>query len=155
MSPYDASAVPSDISPAPADDPPADDLWVERTGTRTYTARSARGAEVAIGPTSAGAVFTPGELLKVALAACAAMSSDQSFAHRLGDDYQATVRVGSVKHETEDRYTDFTEYFDVDLSSLDDDARDRLITVVRRAIAASCTVGLTVQNSATVETEFH
>ncbi|MEK8227765.1 hypothetical protein NKG05_19160 [Oerskovia sp. M15] len=35
-----------------------DALWVERTGTRTYTGFSARGASVSIGPASEGAVFT-------------------------------------------------------------------------------------------------
>ena len=39
-------------------------LWVERTGTRTYTGYSSRGAEVKIGPVEAGAVFTPGERWK-------------------------------------------------------------------------------------------
>ena len=35
-------------------------LWVERTGTRRYTGRSSRGAEVLIGSESVEGVFTPG-----------------------------------------------------------------------------------------------
>jgi hypothetical protein len=33
-------------------------LWVERTGTRRYTGRSSRGAEVLIGSESVEGVFT-------------------------------------------------------------------------------------------------
>ena len=75
---------------APASGVPADqahtDLWVERTGTRRYTGRSSRGAEVLIGSQDVEGVFTPGELLKIALAACSGMSSDQPLRRRLGDD---------------------------------------------------------------------
>ena len=69
------------------------ELWVERTGTRRYTGRSSRGAEVLVGSEDVEGVFTPGELMKIALAACSGMSSDQPLARRLGDDYQATVTV--------------------------------------------------------------
>jgi uncharacterized OsmC-like protein len=139
----------------PASSPsPADALWVERTGTRTYTGFSARGASVSIGPASEGAVFTPGELLKIALAACAGMSSDAPFARRLGDDYQVTIRVDGAKDMAEDRYTAITEHFEIDLSGLEDDARERLLKVADRAIETTCTVGRTVKNGATVEHTF-
>lgn len=69
------------------------ELWVERTGTRRYTGHSSRGAQVLVGSEDVDGVFTPGELMKIALAACSGMSSDQPLAHRLGDDYQAVVRV--------------------------------------------------------------
>ncbi|MFF3066234.1 OsmC family protein [Oerskovia sp. NPDC057915] len=139
----------------PASSPsPTDALWVERTGTRTYTGFSARGASVSIGPASAGAVFTPGELLKIALAACAGMSSDAPFARRLGDDYEVTIRVDGAKDMAEDRYTAVTEHFEIDLSGLEDDARERLLKVADRAIETTCTVGRTVKNGATVEHTF-
>ena len=66
------------------------ELWVERTGMRRYTGHSSRGAEVLVGSEDVDGVFTPGELLKIALAACSGMSSDHPLARRLGDDYQAT-----------------------------------------------------------------
>ena len=56
------------------------ELWVERTGTRRYTGHSSRGAEVLIGSEGVDGVFTPGELLKIALAACSGVSSDQPLA---------------------------------------------------------------------------
>ncbi|MCB7136961.1 OsmC family protein [Cellulosimicrobium marinum] len=135
----------------PASPAPTDPLWVERTGTRTYTGFSGRGAQVSIGPASEGAVFTPGELLKIALAACAGMSTDQTFARRLGDDYQVTIRVEGAKLVEEDRYPTITGTYDIDLSSLDDDVRDRLVTVAARAIDKACTVGRTVKAGAEVE----
>ncbi|WP_265522602.1 OsmC family protein [Oerskovia flava] len=149
-----SASQPDDEAIAPSSPAPTDALWVERTGIRTYTGHSARGASVSIGPASAGAVFTPGELLKIALAACAGMSSDRTFARRLGDDYAVTIRVEGVKDLEEDRYPVITEHFDIDLSPLDDEARERLLTVAERAIDKTCTVGRTIKNGATVETLF-
>ncbi|GAB4086437.1 OsmC family protein [Myceligenerans cantabricum] len=129
---------------------PTDALWVERNGVRTYTGFSERGARVEIGPAEAGAVFTPGELLKIAVAACAGMSSDRAFARRLGDDYAATVRVEDAKDMAEDRYPVLTEKFEVDLSELDEADRDKLLTIAQRAIDKACTVGRTLKAGAEV-----
>ena len=73
-------------------EPRATDLWVERTGVRRYTGRSSRGAEVLIGSVTDEGVFTPGELMKIALAGCAGLSSDQPPRRRLGDDYPSVIR---------------------------------------------------------------
>jgi uncharacterized OsmC-like protein len=126
-------------------------LWVERTGTRTYTGRSSRGAEVLIGPAEAGAVFTPGELMKIALAGCSGMTADAALARRLGDDVAVTVRVSGQSDPDEDRYEHLHEELVVDLSGLDDAAKARLITVVNRAIDLHCTVARTLTNGATVD----
>ena len=67
------------------------ELWVERNGVRRYTGRSSRGAEVLVGNEDVDGVFTPGELLKIALAACSGMSSDAPLRRRLGDDYETTI----------------------------------------------------------------
>jgi uncharacterized OsmC-like protein len=136
---------------APADQPTR--LWVERTGTRTYTGRSSRGAEVLMGPVSAGAVFTPGELLKIALAGCSGMSADTALSHRLGDDVAVTIHVDGDNHPTEDRYTAIREQMVVDLTGLDETQRERLLRVVHRAIDEHCTVGRTVKQGATVDLE--
>ncbi|HEX2212649.1 MAG TPA: OsmC family peroxiredoxin, partial [Mycobacterium sp.] len=64
------------------------ELWVERTGVRSYTGRSSRGAEVFVGNEDVEGVFTPGELMKIALAACSGMASDAPLRRRLGDDYR-------------------------------------------------------------------
>jgi len=139
----------------PASSPSATDpLWVERTGPRTYRGFSGRGATVEMGPASAGAVFTPGELLKVALAGCAGMSSDVPLARRLGDDYKVTIRIEGAKNLEEDRYPELTEVIELDLSSLDDATRDRVLAVAERSIEQTCTVGRTLEAGVVVKREF-
>lgn len=69
------------------------ELWVERTGVRSYTGRSSRGAQVLVGNEDVEGVFTPGELMKIALAACSGMASDAPLQRRLGEDYATTIRV--------------------------------------------------------------
>ncbi|MBO9553151.1 OsmC family protein [Cellulomonas sp.] len=125
-------------------------LWVERTGKRRYTGRSSRGAEVLIGSVGDEGAFSPGELLKIALAACSGLSSDSALAHRLGDDVQVTINVSGMSLEEEDRYPAFLETMDVDLSGLDPTARERLLTVIHRAVDQHCTVGRTLEAGATV-----
>ncbi|MBM7243809.1 OsmC family protein [Rhodococcus fascians] len=125
-------------------------LWVERTGTRRYTGRSSRGAEVLIGSESVEGVFTPGELLKIALAACTGMSSDVPLSRRLGDDYYATVEVSGTADRENELYPELNEILRVDLSAMDPEAQQRLLTVVERAIDKVCTVGRTLKAGTTI-----
>jgi uncharacterized OsmC-like protein len=125
-------------------------LWVERTGTRRYTGRSSRGAEVLIGSESVEGVFTPGELLKIALAACTGMSSDVPLSRRLGDDYSATVEVSGAADRENELYPELNEILRVDLSAMDPEAQQRLLTVVERAIDKVCTVGRTLKAATTI-----
>jgi uncharacterized OsmC-like protein len=129
------------------------DLWVERTGVRRYTGQSSRGAEVLIGSEDVDGVFTPGELMKIALAACSGMSSDQPLARRLGDDYQATVRVSGAADRDEERYPLLEEVLEVDLSGLSEQEAQRLEIVVNRAIDLVCTVGRTLKSGTKVSFE--
>ncbi|MDV7135448.1 OsmC family protein [Williamsia muralis] len=127
------------------------ELWVERTGTRRYTGRSSRGAEVLIGSADADGVFTPGELLKIALAACTGMSSDKPLSRRLGDDYDATVRVSGDADRDNEVYPRLEEVLEVDLSELEPEAAERLLVVVQRAVDAVCTVGRTLKAGTEVD----
>ncbi|WP_197373781.1 OsmC family protein [Mycolicibacterium baixiangningiae] len=129
------------------------DLWVERTGVRRYTGHSSRGAEVLIGSEDVDGVFTPGELMKIALAACSGMSSDQPLRRRLGDDYPATIRVSGPADREQERYPLLEESLEVDLSGLSEDEVARLLTVVERAIDQVCTVGRTLKSGTTVTFE--
>jgi len=129
------------------------ELWVERTGVRRYTGHSSRGAQVLIGSEDVDGVFTPGELLKIALAACSGMSSDQPLARRLGDDYQARVRVSGAADREQERYPLFEETLEVDLSGLSDDERARVLTVVERAVDQVCTVGRTLKSGTKITLE--
>ena len=135
----------------PAAEPAHTELWVERTGPRRYTGRSSRGAEVLIGSQDVDGVFTPGELLKIALAACTGMASDRPLSRRLGDDYDATIRVSGDADRENEVYPRLEEILELDLSELDADAADRLLVVVRRAIDAVCTVGRTIKAGAEVD----
>lgn len=121
------------------------ELWVQRTGTRRYTGQSSRGAQVLIGSEDVEGVFTPGELLKIALAACTGMSSDLPLSRRLGDDYDATVRVSGAADRDNELYPQLDEILQVDMSELDPEAVQRLLVVVERAVDRVCTVGRTLK----------
>src|SRR5271163_1075989 len=114
------------------------ELWVERTGSRRYTGYSSRGAQVLVGSEDVDGVFTPGELLKIALAACSGMSTDQPLARRLGDDYRAEVKVSGSADRDNEVYPAFEETLEVDLSQLTEPEVARLLTVVTRAVDQAC-----------------
>lgn len=129
------------------------ELWVERTGIRRYTGRSDRGAEVLIGSPGDEGVFSPGELLKIALAGCSGLSSDQGLRRRLGDDYRAVIRVNGAADREQERYPHLSETLEIDLSGLSAEERERLLLVVNRAIEQVCTVGRTLQAGAEISFE--
>ena len=129
------------------------ELWVERTGIRRYTGRSSRGAEVLIGSETDEGVFTPGELLKIALAGCSGLSSDQPLRRRLGDDYPAVIRVSGPADRAEERYPRLEETLQIDLSGLSAEETERLLLVVNRAIDQVCTVGRTLKAGAEISFE--
>jgi uncharacterized OsmC-like protein len=129
------------------------ELWVERTGIRRYIGRSSRGAEVLIGSETDEGVFTPGELLKIALAGCSGLSSDQPLRRRLGDDYSAVIRVSGPADRDEERYPRLEETLQIDLSGLSAEETERLLLVVNRAIDQVCTVGRTLKAGAEISFE--
>ena len=128
-----------------------DGLWVERRGTRTYRGHNTRGAVVDIGPVTADDVFSPGELMKLALAGCSGMTADNALARRLGDDVRVVVHVSGPTDRREVRYPSLREELVVDLSALGDEDTERVLSIVRRAIDKYCTVGRTLEHSADVD----
>lgn len=132
---------------------PTTDLWVERTGVRRYTGRSSRGAEVLIGSVTDDGVFTPGELMKIALAGCSGLSSDQPLRRRLGDEYRAVIRVSGAADRERELYPDLWETLEVDLSGLSAEEKERLLVVVNRAIDQVCTVGRTLKSGTEISFE--
>ena len=129
------------------------ELWVERTGVRRYTGHSSRGAQVLVGNDDVDGVFTPGELMKIALAACSGMASDQPVRRRLGDDYDATIRVSGAADREQERYPLVEENLELDLSALSEDEVTRLLTVAQRAVDQACTVGRTLKSGTKVTFE--
>ena len=126
------------------------ELWVERTGVRQYTGRSTRGAQVLVGNEDVDGVFTPGELMKIALAACSGMASDAPLQRRLGEDYQVTLKVSGAADREQERYPHLDEQMELDLSGLSKDEVARVLTVVERAIDQACTVGRTLKSGTKV-----
>ena len=128
-------------------------LWVERTGIRRYTGRSTPrrgGADRLRG--RRGCVH-PGELLKIALAGCSGLSSDQPLRRRLGDDYRAVIKVSGPADREQERYPLLEENLELDLSGLSAAEIERLLIVVNRAIDQACTVGRTLKAGTTVTFE--
>lgn len=119
-------------------------LHVERVAPKTYVGRNARGAEVRIGSSAADGVFSPGELLGLALAACGLLSADHTIASRLGDGYAATVDVEQTKPEGEDRYDRIAATIRANLGALEPEQVAALQERAARAIDRLCTVGHTL-----------
>lgn len=127
-------------------------ITAKRIAPAVYLARHDNGAEVRVGLEGTEATFTPGELLRVAVAACAALSAEHLLVHRLGSDFNATLSVAAVKDMDENRYSTIVTELAADMSELDEDRHAGLIERSLRAIDRLCTVGRTVEAGAVVET---
>ncbi|MGX5696862.1 OsmC family protein [Agromyces soli] len=124
-----------------------------RIAPRRYEGRNARGATVAIGGAELDGVhFTPGELLKLALAGCVGLSTDRVASRRLGDDYGITVWAHGVSDEASNRYERIGEELVLDLSALDEGERAKLLDIMMRSIEKACTVGRSVEGAIDVHT---
>lgn len=118
---------------------------VTRTGKRTFRGRNETGVELLVGPVGEPGHFSPGELLKLALAGCTGLSADQALRRRLGDDVEVTVWAHGRSGD-DNRYQAVDEEVVVDVSGLDDDELARLVTVVARSIQVGCTVARSVED---------
>ena len=103
-----------------------------------------------VGNEDVDGVFTPGELMKIALAACSGMASDAPLQRRLGEDYQVTIKVSGAADREQERYPHLDEQMELDLSGLSEDEVARVLTVVERAIDQVCTVGRTLRSGTKV-----
>lgn len=153
---------PAADSPAPGQSPatsakpakPARFLRAERTGRGTYTGRNERGATVAIGPEGEAGVFSPGELLAVAVAACTGMSAEARLTFELGDDVPICVDVERVKVDGENRYERFAVELLVAAAQQDPARRKRMFDAAAASIARSCTVSRTLSAGATTSVSY-
>lgn len=134
--------------------PAVTELWVERTGSVRFTGRSSRGAEVFVGRDTVEGVFTPGELLKIALGACTAMSADGPLERRLGEDFEGTVRISGVADREEERYPHLDEVFELDLDEFSEADREKIRSIVTRAVDRACTVGRTLKAGTEIDLRF-
>ncbi|WP_353826731.1 OsmC family protein [Agromyces sp. SYSU T0242] len=124
-----------------------------RIAPRRYEGLNERGATVAIGGAEMeGEHFTPGELLKLALAGCVGLSTDRVAARRLGDDFAMTIWAHGRSDEESNRYRQIAEEVIVDLSGLEPHDRDTLVQIMAKAIDRACTVGRSVEGAIDVDT---
>ena len=115
-------------------------LWVERNKDGSWDAFSDDGAHIKFGKDRGQ--FTPGDLMKVALAGCAALSSQFAIEHTLGEGKGAKIVVDGTYDPENDAYTGFEEQVVIDASDagLSEEDADKLKERVTRHIDKGCTV---------------
>ena len=115
-------------------------LWVERNKDGSWDAFSDDGAHIKFG--MGRGVFTPGDLMKIALAGCAALSSQFAIEHTLGDGKGARIVVDGTYDADSDAYINFNEQVVVDATDakLSEEDADKLKERVTRHIEKGCTV---------------
>lgn len=115
-------------------------LWVERNKDGSWDAFSDDGAHIKFG--KGRGVFTPGDLMKIALAGCAALSSQFAIEHTLGDGKGAKIVVDGTYDADSDVYINFNEQVVVDATDakLSEEDANKLKERVTRHIEKGCTV---------------
>ena len=115
-------------------------LWIERDKDGSWDAFSDDGAHIKFG--KGRGVFTPGDLMKIALAGCAALSSQFAIEHTLGDGKGARIVVDGTYDADSDAYINFNEQVVVDATDakLSEEDADKLKERVTRHIEKGCTV---------------
>ena len=115
-------------------------LWVERNKDGSWDAFCDDGAHIKFG--KGRGVFTPGDLMKIALAGCAALSSQFAIEHTLGDGKGARIVVDGTYDADSDAYINFNEQVVVDATDakLSEEDADKLKERVTRHIEKGCTV---------------
>ena len=115
-------------------------LWVERNTDGSWDAFSDDGAHIKFG--KGRGVFTPGDLMKIALAGCAALSSQFAIEHTLGDGKGAKIVVDGTYDADSDAYINFNEQVVVDATDakLSEEDANKLKERVTRHIEKGCTV---------------
>ena len=115
-------------------------LWVERNKDGSWDAFSDDGAHIKFG--KGRGVFTPGDLMKIAMAGCAALSSQFAIEHTLGDGKGARIVVDGTYDADSDAYINFNEQVVVDATDakLSEEDANKLKERVTRHIEKGCTV---------------
>lgn len=127
-------------------DTPAPGFTIERTGERQYAAKNERGSELVIGYGSGE--FSPGDLLKLAILGCNALSSEARFVRALGEEFQITGSIKAHYRKDEDRFTSFDVELEPVVSGLYPEDRELLLGRAARAIARYCTISHTLDHPA-------
>jgi uncharacterized OsmC-like protein len=129
-------------------------LTVRRTGTHEFIGTNDRGAQVRIGRADGVDGFSPGELLQIALAGCSAVTAEELVTRRVGEDSDFAVHANADSTPGTHEFDALHVSLDIDLSTLDEAARARLETTVRRALDQLCTVSRTIEKGTPVKVNF-
>ena len=115
-------------------------LWVERNKDGSWDAFSEDGAHIKFG--KGRGQFTPGDLMKVALAGCAALSSQFAVEHTLGDGKGAKIVVDGTYDADTDAYIGFDEQVVIDATDagLSDEDAEKTTEMVRTKCGSSVEV---------------
>ena len=115
-------------------------LWVERNKDGSWDAFSEDGAHIKFG--KGRGQFTPGDLMKVALAGCAALSSQFAVEHTLGDGKGAKIVVDGTYDADTDAYIGFDEQVVIDATDagLSDEDAEKTTDLVRAKCGSSVEV---------------
>ncbi|MBW3083617.1 OsmC family protein [Bifidobacterium phasiani] len=118
-------------------------LWVERNKDGSWDAFSDDGAHIKFG--KGKGQFSPGDLMKIALAGCAALSSQFAVEHTLGEGRGARIVVDGTYDDADNAYINFNEQLVVDATDagLSDEDADKLKERITRHIDKGCTVSRT------------
>ncbi len=113
---------------------------VERTDDGKFFATNDRGAHVAIGSSDEEGVFTPVELLLVALGGCEIVTVEPLTAKRGHRLVKLAVRVSAEKVEPT-KLGPITGTYEIELPAGDDQAAEVFRAVAERVHEHHCTVG--------------
>ncbi|WP_026411743.1 OsmC family protein [Actinomadura oligospora] len=126
------------------------EVRVERTADGGFVGTNGRGASVPIGGADQDGVFSPVELLLVALAGCELVTVEPLTAKRGHRMVKLAADVKADKVETSKLGT-ITVTYDVELPEGDDEAAEVLQAVAKRVHEKYCTVGNALKEPMTVE----
>lgn len=115
-------------------------IWVERAADGSWEGHGDGGAVVKFG--KGEGLFSPGDLLKIALAGCAATSSQFAVERTLGEGKGAKVVVNAQYDSNDDAFLSFDEHVSIDASDahLSEEDADKLADRVTRHIEKACTI---------------
>ena len=115
-------------------------IWVERNKDGSWDAFSDDGAHIKFG--KGRGQFTPGDLMKIALAGCAALSSNFAIERTLGEGKGAKIVVDGTYDADNDSYINFNETLMIDATDADLSPEDveKLKKRVRAHVDKGCTV---------------
>lgn len=115
-------------------------ITATRTEDWTYTVDNGRGASLRIGLEGANGSFSPVELLQAALAGCAALSAEAQLVDKLGPEATVTSSVEATHDADSNLITALYNTISADMSSLENERREKLVAAAERSIGVLCTV---------------